>query len=249
MTEFTVCIAGKAAAVTALFASTRAYCADYLCEGNADFCIEISMQDIAFERRKSMQEDALEGKTPRSFSDAYLEVIAVQRRLAEKLFDFDTLLFHGSVVAVDGQGYLFTAKSGTGKSTHTRLWRQVFGERAVMINDDKPFLHVSDQGVMVYGSPWNGKHKLGENACVPLKAICLLERGEMNQIQPIDAKDALTMLFQQSNRPMTPVLMPKYLELLDGLSKQTAFYRMKCNMEPEAALTAYQAMCGKDEQL
>jgi len=247
MTEFTVRIAGRVAAVAAMFASTRAYCADYLWEGDADFRIEISMQDIDFERSRSMREDALEGKPPRSFSDAYLEAIALQRKLAERLLDCGTLLFHGSVVAVDGEGYLFTAKSGTGKSTHTGLWRQAFGERAVMINDDKPFLHVGSRLVTAYGSPWNGKHRLGVNACAPLRAICVLERGEQNRIEPIAAQDALVMLLQQSNRPLDFSRMPAYMELLDGLSRKTSFYRLSCNMEPEAALVAYRAMSGKEE--
>ena len=152
------------------------------------------------------------------------------------------LRFHGSVVAVDGEGYLFTAKSGTGKSTHTRLWREVLGDRAVMVNDDKPFLCFSESGVLVCGSPWNGKHRLGANLTVPLKAVCILERGEENRIRSIAPKEALTMLVQQSNRPRAAQLMPKYLELLDRLAQGTDFYRLQCNMDPEAARIAYDTM-------
>ena len=250
MTEFTVKIAGRTAAVRAMFPGTRDYCRDYLWQGDPDFTVAISMADIAFEREKSAQEDLLEGIPVRSFSDAYLETVAVQRKIAEHLFAFDTLLFHGSVVAVDGEGYLFTAKSGTGKSTHTRLWRQVLGDRAVMVNDDKPFLRMTEQGVLACGSPWNGKHGLGANLCVPLKAVCILERGAENRIRHIPAREALGMLLQQSNRPLDRKLLPKYLELLDKLAGGAAFYRLACNMEPMAALVSYRAMSGngKDEQ-
>ena len=250
MTEFTIKIAGRTAAVRAMFPSTRDYCRDYLCGESPDFTIEISMADIAFEREKSEQEDRLEGIPFRKFPDAYLETIAVQRKFAEHLFAYDTLLFHGSVVAVDGEGYLFTAKSGTGKSTHTRLWREAFGDRAVMVNDDKPFLRLTEQGVLACGSPWNGKHGLGNNLSVPLRAVCILERGEENHIRPIKAKQALSMLLQQSNRPMDRMLLPKYLELLDRMADGVAFYRLACNMDPRAALVSYQAMSGngKDEE-
>ena len=249
MTEFTMEIAGRVAAVSAIFPSTRRYCEGYLCQKQPDFSIVTSMADIAFEREKSAREDHLEGKPVREFSDAYLETIAVQRKLTEKLFDYDTLLFHGSVVAVDGMGYLFTAKSGTGKSTHTRLWREVFGQRAVMVNDDKPFLRLTEDTVLACGTPWNGKHGLGANITVPLKALCILERGEENRIARISAREALPMLVQQSNRPMDRKLLPKYLELIDRLAGCTAFYRLECNMDPQAALVSYAAMSGEGKDV
>ena len=66
---------------------------------------------------------------------------------------------------------MFTAPSGTGKSTHARLWREAFGERVVMINDDKPLLLVRPEGVTVYGTPFRGKHGLGGDRSAPLRAI------------------------------------------------------------------------------
>ena len=245
MNEFQMKIAGKTVAVYPMFDSTKEFCRNYLCDGSADFSIRTDMDDISFEREKSTREDELEGLPVRTYSDQYLETIAVQRKIVEALFAHNTLLFHGSVVAVDGQAYLFTAKSGTGKSTHTRLWREVFGSRAVMVNDDKPLLHITAAGVLVYGSPWNGKHRLGENICVPLKAICILDRGDENHIREISTKEALSMLIQQSNRPRNPRLMGKYLELLDTMTGQVSFYRLECNMEPDAARIAHEAMSGE----
>jgi hypothetical protein len=178
----------------------------------------------------------------REHSDAYLEITAVQRKIVEELVGFDVLLFHGSVVAVDGGAYLFTAKSGTGKSTHTRLWREVLGDRAVMINDDKPLLMIGKEQVTVYGTPWNGKHRLGANIVVPLKAICILERGVENRIAKISAGEALRMLLQQSNRPANTILLPKYMELVDRVADSVCFYRLQCNMDLEAAQVAFGTM-------
>lgn len=242
MTEFTIGIAGRVIGVRAMFDSTREYCREYLCTGEPNFIVSVTPEDIVFEREKSAREDALEGIPVRKFSDSYLETIAVQRKIAEKLFEYDTLLFHGSVVAVDGAGYLFTAKSGTGKSTHTRLWREVFGDRAVMVNDDKPFLRIEEDRVLAYGTPWNGKHNLGTNMSVPLKAICILERSEENHIQSITAQEAVFMLLQQSNRPQNPKNMSRYMTLLDKISRRVKFYRMGCNMNPEAARVAFERM-------
>ncbi|MBE6960615.1 MAG: hypothetical protein E7448_07860 [Ruminococcaceae bacterium] len=242
MIDYKVKLAGVVAEVHGMFATTKEFCRAYLTEETPRFSIIISPEDIDFEREKSIREAQLENLPVPNFDDAYLEMTAVQRKITECLFEHDVLLFHGSVVAVDGQAYLFTAKSGTGKSTHTRFWRETFGDRAVMVNDDKPFLRLTGDGVVACGSPWNGKHHLGNNLCVPLKAICVLERGEENQIQPISGKNAAMILFQQSNRPMDPRKLPIYMDLVDRLSKQTSLYRMYCNLDPEAAQIAFDAM-------
>ena len=242
MTEFTIRIADRTVRIQALFETTRDFCRDYLEEGQPEFTVSVGPEDLQFEREKSAREDALEGIPTRVFPDAYLETLAVYRKIADQLLAYDTLLFHGSAIAVDGVGYLFTAKSGTGKSTHTRLWRELLGSRAVMINDDKPLLRITDEGVLVYGTPWNGKHRLGTNLSVPLKAICILERGEENRIREITPKEALPMLLQQSYRPADPGKMLRLLELLDRLTGKLRFYRLSCNMDPEAAEIAYEAL-------
>ena len=242
MTEFIVRIADRVVQVQSLFETTRDFCRDYLSDGCPDFTVLVTQANLDFEREKSAREDALEGIPTRVFPDAYLETLAVYRKIADQLLAYDTLLFHGSAIAVDGVGYLFTAKSGTGKSTHTRLWRELLGSRAVMINDDKPLLRITDEGVWVYGTPWNGKHRLGANLCVPLKAICILERGEENCIREISPKEALPMLMQQSYRPADPGRLLRLLELLDRLSGKLRFCRLSCNMDPEAAQIAYEAL-------
>ena len=244
MTNFSIQAAGLTVGVTALFESTRDYCREFLSEEAPCLSVAVTSEDIAFERAQTEREYALEGRSPRNFTDAALEVTALQRKTAERLFAYDTLVFHGSCIAVDGVGYLFTAKSGTGKSTHTRLWREAFGDRAVMINDDKPFLKIGETFVMVCGSPWKGKHSLGCNLSVPLKSICILERGEENRIGRIAPAAAVKMLFQQSNRPRDPRMMVKYMELIDRLAQNVALYRMQCNMDPEAALISYREMSG-----
>ena len=247
MAEFMLKLAGRCVEVSALYDDTARYCENYIMTPTdsasaAEFSVAMTQADIDYERFKSARQDELEGVPVRKYSDSYLELTAVQRKIAEELFHYDTLLFHGSVVAVDGQAYLFTAKSGTGKSTHTRLWRELLGDRAVMVNDDKPFLQITEDRVIAYGSPWNGKHHLGRNIAVPLKAICILERAEVNHIQAIPPKYALTTLIQQSSRPMNGALMGKYMELIDGLSRKVNFYRMGCTMSLDAAQMAYETM-------
>ena len=113
-----------------------------------------------------------------------------------------------------------------------------------MVNDDKPILRFTHDGVLAYGTPWNGKHRLGKNIYVPLRAICILERGTDNRIRQIPARDALRMLMQQSNRPRRAQMMSRYMELIDALARNCVFYRLECNMEPETARLAYEVMSG-----
>ncbi len=242
MTEFSICVASRVAAVRAMFESSRDFCADFHTSATPDFSIEITAQDLARER-EMFRKSASAGVVPaNALSDAQLEITAIQRKLTQALLEYDTLLFHGSAVAVDGAAYLFTAKSGTGKSTHARLWRELLGSRAVMINDDKPFLRVTRDGVLVCGSPWNGKHRLGADISVPLRAICVLRQAPENEIVEITLGEALPMLLQQSARPAEAQQMAKYLDLLGRICACTAFYRLGCNMHPDAARISFTAM-------
>ena len=235
-------IAGRVVCVDSLYDEVHDYCRDYLTDEEAEYTVSTSQSDIDFERQRSASEDRFEGRPVQEYRESYLEELAVYRKIAEKILDFDTVLFHGSVVAVDGEGYLFTAKSGTGKSTHTRLWREYFGSRAVMVNDDKPLLRISESGVTAFGTPYNGKHRLGSNISVPLKAICILTRAAENRIVPISHEEAYPMLIQQIYRPSDMIKMQKTLELADMLAEQTALYRLGCNMDISAAVTAYEGM-------
>lgn len=220
------------------------YCQGYLTDEAADFQITVSPSDIVNERERSAAEDKKEGIPVRSFSEGYLETLAVYRKIADKMPEYDTILFHGSVVAVDGIGYMFTAKSGTGKSTHTRLWRELFGERAVMINDDKPLIKVTKSGITAYGTPWNGKHRLGTNTGAPLKAVCVLERSEENRIERVTAGSVYNMLIQQVYRPHEPQALVKTLQIIDIMLENTELYILGCNMDISAAEIAYKAMKG-----
>ena len=238
-------IAERNIAVTSLHDEVYRLCADYLSLDSApDFTVETTQADIDFEREKSAREDEIEGIPIRQFSDGYLETLAVYRKIAEKMPDYDTILFHGSCIAVDGVGYLLTAKSGTGKSTHTRLWRELLGERAVMVNDDKPLIRISDSGVVIYGTPWDGKHRLSSNIAVPLKALCILERAEQNTIRPITTGEAYPMLLQQAYRPLDSMALCKTLTLIDRLAASVSLWRLGCNRDIEAARVAYEAMKG-----
>ena len=224
--------AGKTVEVNSLHEAVHRYCAAYRTDAPADFSVTITQENIEYERARE--------ETP-GHADEYLEELAVYRKVSEKMPYYDTILFHGSVIAVDGVAYVFTAKSGTGKSTHTALWRRLFGDRAVMVDDDKPLLHIGDV-VTAYGTPYDGKHKLSNKIAVPLKAVCILERAEENSIVKITRSEAYPMLVQQAYRPADVVAMQKTLSLIDKMADTVGLFRLGCNMDPDSARVAYEGM-------
>ena len=241
---FKIKLADRIVEIHPFFPYMAEFCKDYLVNATPDFIVASTPEDITFEREKSAREDELEGIPTRHFPDDYLETLAIYRKIAVRMTEYDTLLLHGSALALDGEGYLFSAKSGTGKSTHARLWREQFGDRVTIVNDDKPLLRVTDAGVIVYGTPWDGKHRLSTNTAVPLKSICFLERDVTNHIEPVKSEKAYPLLLQQTYRPQEPEALVRTLQLVDRLAASTGLYALGCNMEPEAAYTSYYGIKG-----
>lgn len=233
MDAFCMEIAGLAVRVEPLYMSTREYCRAYLCDKKPDVSVSVGEADLLREQELLDIEAAEEGLKKRKFSGPFLERAVIQRRVAQALLERNVLMMHGSTVAVDGQAYLFTAACGTGKSTHTRLWREAFGDRAVMVNDDKPFLKIGSDCVLAYGSPWTGKHGLGENVCFPLKGICILKRGPENAIRRVDVQDCIEMLKHQA-----------FLgdALVEHLTRVVPLWEMECNKDIDAAFVSHGAM-------
>lgn len=171
------------------------------------------------------------------------EYISTGANFYNQLLNFDGMLLHASAVVLDDWAYLFSAPSGTGKSTHTTLWRKVFGEdNALILNDDKPALRWEDGRFYAYGTPWSGKTDMNLNRRVPLAGICMLERGACNEIEPFTGAQAVHALLEQTIRPKNPAKTVKLLELVDKLFAEVPVWRMKCNMDPEAARVSYEAM-------
>lgn len=242
MDSFTIEIAGLATRVQPLFGSTRQYCRSYLSGRDAEFSVEVTAQDLAHEQALWEEEAIEEGLKIRKFSDPFLERATIQRKIALELLRRDTILLHGSTVAVDGFAYLFTAPCGTGKSTHTRFWREVFGERAVMVNDDKAFLQITSDSVFAYGSPWSGKHGLDTNVCLPLKGICFLKRGSENMIHRVDYEKYLAELCHQTLIPEYSDGQKMATKLVSRLSDIVPLWEMECTRDPSAAMVSFEAM-------
>ena len=226
--------------VELLYDYTKWLCRDYeyVGEEQDEFSFKVEEKHILFEKAKLPD-----------FPDFFLESIAVYRKLCEyALNNKDGLIFHCSAIMVGGEAYLFTAPSGTGKSTHTRLWREMLGDKAVMINDDKPIIRHVDGEFYVYGTPWMGKHSLGANVRAKLKAICKIRQEKENTIEKITPAGMLVTILNQTLRPEKLENMDKLLALIDKMLEKAKLYSLGCNISSEAAELSYKAMV-KEEKL
>lgn len=238
MKEFKIKVAEKVIKISCNYDFSYIYCKDYITDEIEDFSITVNSKDIEFERKRATLE----------CSDGYLELLAIHRKISEIMPKYNTILFHGSVLAIDGKGYLFTAPSGTGKSTHTRLWKEYFKDRVIVVNDDKPFLKIEGDEVFAYGTPWDGKHRLSSNIKVPLKGICILSQDKENWIKKIDSKSVYPYLYNQVyhilNERENAI---KTLQIFDKLLKIVPIYKMGCNISYDAVKTSYLGMIGEEK--
>ncbi len=176
------------------------------------------------------------------FSEGYCESICIYRHICEELAAYNIFLMHSSVIEVNGFAYAFCAKSGVGKSTHTKLWLKNI-PNARVLNGDKPLLRLeSDGSLTAFGTPWNGKENWGENISAPLAAICFLERGLENSIRRANDDEIITRMAHQLYLRGERSSVERRLMLMDALVRAVPYYVLACNISDEAALLSYNTM-------
>ena len=207
--------------------------APYECEpvGPADMKIVCNLQKI------------LEAN-PEYPNEEMAEYMGTGTSFAHQVVSFGGFQLHSSAVMLDGKAYLFSAPSGTGKSTHTEKWCRLFD--AQLLNDDKPVLRLQDGIWTAYGTPWSGKHDLSIPTGVPLGSIAFVERGAQNSIRRMDPGEAVIHLISQSPRYLMAERMDLQLSLLDQLLQTIPVFLLTCNLDDEAAFMSRDAMrCGE----
>ena len=171
------------------------------------------------------------------------ESFLILNKLCIEIFEnFNGFFFHSSSLMIDNEAYVFTAKSGTGKSTHTALWRKRFGDKVKMINDDKPIIRKHNGNFYIYGTPWLGKSEIGSNAKALLKAVFVLERGTENCVKRVSVGEVFgslleaTLVFHEKDK------MIRLLNMFDEFFSSTQLFKLKCNTDISAAEVAYNAV-------
>lgn len=216
---------------------TDKLCAEYATdEQTPNYVIEVTDEEILAEATETAENAPL----------PYLESLAIYRKIAESLAFEDCILFHAAVIEYRGKAYAFTAKSGTGKTTHISLWEKVFGDEVRIINGDKPLVRRIEKGgkceFIAYGTPWCGKEKKNTNIGVPLAGICLLERSERSFIESA-GENAVPLLLSQMLLKKDIEYLGKLMPFAASLYKNVPIYRLGVNMEASAAVMARDGIC------
>ena len=210
-------------------------CDSYICNYPPEVQIYIDEKDIEAERLASK---GISGEN----KEDYFETLAVYRKISEEMLQFDTFLMHGAVVAEHNKAYLFTAESGTGKTTHIRKWiKNIDG--SIVVNGDKPLIKVTDTQVFACGTPWCGKEHMNTNTVVPLRAVVLMERGSNNVIEEVSYGQAFSFLLYQTYCPKDIDKLKKTLTLLSRMKGKVRFFKFRFNnYKSDAFEVAYKAL-------
>lgn len=206
-------------------------CKDYLWDGSTG--VDITVRAELYRQDRYGPEISKE-------TVAYMET-AYQFYLA--LPDFDGFYLHASAVVLNGRAYLFSGPCRAGKSTHARLWQQVFGAQARVINDDKPALRYIDGCWYAYGTPWCGKDGIHLNERAPLAGVCFLKKAEENQIRKLSRKEALQKVLTQTIHKFSDIeKLDRMLGLLDQFLRDVPVYELRNRPDPGAVRLSYQTM-------
>ncbi len=228
-------IAGLRILIENKYPFTTKYCEGYLSKDQTsppELVASVTEEEFVAERALSEE-----------FSDGYIENICLYRSICRQLPVINRLLLHCSVLEYDGNAYAFLGRSGTGKSTHTRLWLKHLQPTKV-VNGDKPILEYKDGQFIAYGTPWMGKERWGGNTSAPLKGLCFLEQAKENSIKRLSLSEISSRLFVQVLIPEEENNAAATLELLDKMVKEVPAYLLKCNISEEAVKTSFEAMTG-----
>lgn len=252
--EFGVRVAGMPFLIRTGHEKTKTFFRDFSSEpdsGEKATLLEASIDELAMAEKKYIDTLKQEGlPVPDRISICLPELTVIHEKMTLALLDRNIFLLHGSALCMDGRAYIFTAPSGTGKSTHTRLWREVYGDRVQMINDDKPFIRFDAlrHAFLVCGSPWKGKHGLGTDMEAPLRGLCILHRAAENRIRRLAPEEAMPELIQQIYWPAERDHVIKTLSFASDLLKYIPVYDLLCNMDPGAARLSYRVLAGEEKE-
>lgn len=213
------------------------HCKDYLTDRPALF--EVHVEDCEIQKEYDQREQG----APDSM--AYAELVCVYRTICRTLPAYNVFLFHSAALEYNGKAYLFSAPSGTGKSTHIGLWRKNLGKRISIINGDKPLIRLeSDGSLTVHSSPWAGKEGWQRNCSYPLGAICFLKQAPENIICTLSPEKAGEKILSQIIYPKSPAVLLKALTLADKLASDAPVFELGCTISDDAAKLSFEAMTG-----
>lgn len=207
-------------------------CAEYLCPDSAPvFRVAVSTADM----------QAYQASCGRPMTLPEAESFLLYRRICERMPRYGVFLLHAAVVEMDGRGYAFSARRGTGKTTHAELWERHFKGRATVINGDKPLIRRAPDGrFWAYGTPWCGKEGKQVNRRCPLTAICFLEQGNSNRVTVASSADTAARLMEATVLPPDKDGQERMAALIGATVRDIPAFTLTSRPDAQAAEAAYE---------
>lgn len=234
METFTVRLAGHNIRIESRYPESRVFFRDYTVP-DTDWEIIAQITDTELDRTVA----AVPGITRTT-----AELTGLYRPIAEVMPTLGGFVIHGAAISFGGKGYLFTAPSGTGKSTHIKLWRRLI-DGVDIINGDKPIITIEGEDVMIHGTPWSGKERWQKNVSLPLGGICLLRRGDTSSIRIADAGEFLPFLLRQTYYSSRRDAASQTMVLLDKVLTRIPVYSLACDISEDAARCSFETLTGE----
>ena len=241
--RFTILIGRIPIGIESLYGVIYEQCQDYETNQEAKSIIRseayISRNDFLKQKNQRLQKIEINNSIY-CITQEGKEAQEIQRKIIEMMIGKGFLIMHGAAVAKDGEAYIFTAPSGTGKTTRLRFWMELYPD-SVIINGDKPMICVTGPRLLACGTPWAGKEGWNSTIQVPIRAIFLLERAEQDSVEEISIAEALLTLIRQTYIEQTPEEDMKRIQMLKLMEGKVHFFRYRSTMTAESVRMAYEA--------
>lgn len=174
-----------------------------------------------------------------TFEESGLEIgikffIIIRHILWYAIIKYKGIMLHSSAISYKGKGILFSAPSGTGKSTQSSLWKQEFKEDVTIVNDDTPFIRNTEKTSYVYGCPWSGKTDINEQMKVPVLAVVSVRQGNENKIKELTATEGFFRIFNETKKPVESDMLDMAMDNVITFLSNVKVYELTCRPEKEA---------------
>ena len=231
--DFMFCFNIKIAEVTFLiranYLTTKVYFEDFLTNEKAEIDINVSKYEIhSFKKKVSY------------FTDEMCERGVLKYKIDRSLVNYGVFPLHASALSYHEDAYVFTALSGGGKSTHSRLWKETFGNDVKIINDDRPYLKVTEKDIYAFSHPQSGTHRLYTNTSCPVRVIGKIVKDKDNYVKRLSKADFFPFLVQQTFTMDDPNTTKKIISLIKKALDHVFLYEIHCNTNYDAASLIYE---------
>lgn len=158
------------------------------------------------------------------------------------LLNYQGLVIHASTIKWNNKGIMFTAPSGTGKSTQVKLWQEHVKD-VIVLNDDNPAVRIIDNKPIVFGTPWSGSSYINTNDSAPLTSIIIVKQAPQNTLRRLSIQEAMLHFLPRVFLPyFDQNQMIKAMDIYEKIIAHVPVYLLQCRPDKEAVELVYECL-------